>query len=223
MNGRIFPVIVKKKRIRNMYMRLKEDGVIYITCPMRTTHKDIQKFLEEKRTWLSKAAAHEEITEAKHETGADAPYAVWFGRKMSVKKESGTRNTIRVKEQEIVYTVTDNSPEMIDILFYKAAGKQIVSLILEMRKPWDSLICEPYGKQYPRITVRNMKSRWGSCTPVKGHISISCRLGHYPLGCLQYVLLHEYVHLLVPNHSKEFYDTVAHFMPDWKYYSDLLK
>ena len=61
-----------------------------------------------------------------------------------------------------------------------------------------------------------MKSRWGVCFPNKHSITLSTRLIHYPVECFEYVLLHEYAHFLVPNHSKEFYEVIEKYMPDYK-------
>ncbi len=61
-----------------------------------------------------------------------------------------------------------------------------------------------------------MKSRWGSCLPGKGIITLNKRLLEAPRGCIQYVILHELCHLIHPDHSKRFYGLLAAWMPDWK-------
>ena len=94
---------------------------------------------------------------------------------------------------------------------------------MEFRPAYDTCICRNHHLQLPVITVRDMRSRWGSCTPSKGTIRISSRLIHYPEECLQYVLLHEYAHLLQANHSRAFYKIVQTYMPDYKEREKLLK
>lgn len=57
--------------------------------------------------------------------------------------------------------------------------------------------------------LRDLTSRWGSCTPSTGHISINIRLAAYPPICLEYVVVHELTHFIVPSHSKRFHLHVA--------------
>lgn len=67
----------------------------------------------------------------------------------------------------------------------------------------------------PALLVRPMRTRWGSCTPRTGRIRLSRDLVRARPECLDYVLLHECCHLLVPNHSAAFYELQTRLMPDW--------
>ena len=68
----------------------------------------------------------------------------------------------------------------------------------------------------PTLSVRAMRTRWGSCTPRTGRIRLSPELVRASPECLDYVLLHECCHLLVGDHSKAFYDLQTRLMPDWE-------
>lgn len=72
------------------------------------------------------------------------------------------------------------------------------------------------GVKAGSLVYRNMKSRWGSCQPATGRICINIRLALYPPECLEYVVVHELCHLLVPGHGKQFHALMDKFMPDWK-------
>ncbi len=61
-----------------------------------------------------------------------------------------------------------------------------------------------------------MKSRWGSCIPAKQQITLNQNLIHYPIEFAEYVILHELVHFIQPNHSKAFYQIIEYYMPDYK-------
>lgn len=74
----------------------------------------------------------------------------------------------------------------------------------------------PYGVTYPVIKIRKMTSRWGSCQPLKGIITLNSKLAQVPRECAEYVVVHEFAHFLQPNHSKDFYGVVAGIMPDYK-------
>lgn len=90
--------------------------------------------------------------------------------------------------------------------------------INEYRKELDEII-----KVYPSIQVKKIRGKWGLCIPTKKQIKINSRLIHYPIECLNYVLVHEYAHLLVANHSKKFYDLVESIMPNYKVIQNYLK
>ena len=73
-----------------------------------------------------------------------------------------------------------------------------------------------YGVEYPDIKIRSMKTRWGSCRPLKGSITLNSRLIGASITCIEYVVTHEFAHFIHPNHSKQFYDFLTKLMPDWK-------
>ena len=74
----------------------------------------------------------------------------------------------------------------------------------------------PYNIQKPELKFRKMRSRWGSCNYAKGVITLSTNLIYCTREQIYYVIVHEFAHLLVHNHSKEFYDIVLRFSPDYK-------
>ncbi len=68
---------------------------------------------------------------------------------------------------------------------------------------------------YPELTIRQMQSRWGSCTP-QGKIILNLKLIQVSKVYIDYVIMHELCHLKEPNHSRRFYDLLNRVMPDWK-------
>ncbi|MBQ9001945.1 MAG: M48 family metallopeptidase [Eggerthellaceae bacterium] len=77
---------------------------------------------------------------------------------------------------------------------------------------WEPVLGVKAGK----LAYRKMKSRWGSCQPSTGRICINVVLALYPPECLEYVVVHELAHLLVPGHGPEFHAIMDRVMPDWK-------
>lgn len=78
------------------------------------------------------------------------------------------------------------------------------------------------GGTYTSITIRDQKSRWGSCSS-RGTLSFNYRLVFAPPAVLDYVVVHELCHLTHMNHSKDFWNMVASVMPDYKTYKNWLK
>ena len=80
---------------------------------------------------------------------------------------------------------------------------------------------EIMGVTYVRITIRNQKTRWGSCSS-KGNLNFNCLLMLMPDKVLDYVVVHELCHLKQMNHSKKFWKEVERYMPDYKNYKKWL-
>ena len=75
----------------------------------------------------------------------------------------------------------------------------------------------------PMITIKKMKGKWGYCIPSKNQLFFNIKLVHYPKEVIDYVILHEYTHLKIPNHSREFYDFIKKDMPNYKRHIKYLK
>ena len=74
---------------------------------------------------------------------------------------------------------------------------------------------EHYDYSWNRVTVKNMKSRLGSCSSLK-NLNFASKLFSYPPEVIDYVIVHELCHLKEMNHSKNFYALIAETIPDWK-------
>ena len=97
------------------------------------------------------------------------------------------------------------------------------------RPVFEALIARYYpffkaqGVAYPTLRIKTMKSRWGSCIPGKGVITLNTRLLIKPMAAVEYVVVHELAHFLVQNHQADFYAVVAQVLPDYKARRELLK
>lgn len=73
------------------------------------------------------------------------------------------------------------------------------------------------------LSIKKMKSRWGSCNSKKAYINLNSKLIHFDKKAIEYVILHELAHLLYPHHQKSFYEYICFYMSDYKQRSALLK
>jgi predicted metal-dependent hydrolase len=87
------------------------------------------------------------------------------------------------------------------------AGKQIIGRLRRL--------AQRYGFSYNKVSIRNQKTRWGSCS-AKGNISLNVKLVALPPELLDYVLLHELVHTRVHNHSRKFWKELDKYVGDAK-------
>ncbi len=74
---------------------------------------------------------------------------------------------------------------------------------------------ERYGIRYPEVTVRQMRSQWGSCS-VQGKMNLNLKLVMVPRQFIDYVIVHELCHLIEHNHGSSFYALMSRIMPDWE-------
>ena len=220
-NGSIRNVIVHHKRMKNMVLRIDESGNLCVNCPAYITEEQIQRFLNSKKTWILNAERHQNRKQSEMKCGVDGQVC-WLGKTYPAYIENGGIDSVKFDGNRFLFTIKEISDTNIQNLFYRFAGKYMAEKIADLRQNLDDKICRENGKPMPHITMKYMISRWGSCTPAKSRISMSVRLIHYPMECMEYVLIHEYAHILVPNHSSSFYTVVRKYMPNYKYYSDLL-
>lgn len=112
-----------------------------------------------------------------------------------------------------------NSPVVEPCLY---SEEQCMALFTELSEQYYPLFAEVLGHRRPRLRVRDMKTRWGSCSRKTGTITLNRRLAQRPRAAAEYVVLHEYVHFVHPNHQKGFHAMMARLMPDYKQRQKLL-
>lgn len=186
-----------KKGVKNLRLRVAKTGEISMSLPFYSTQKAAFGFLQRHERWL--AHTHERVV-------ANLPRddEIWLlGEKFSVKFEPNLNET-KVARNEIFM------PNLASLEKFK---KQYASKIYhELIAKFQPLVNRPIN----RVTIRKMKTRWGSCNSRKGYINLSLALVEKPLPQVEYVVLHELAHLLYPHHRREFYDFIASLMPDFR-------
>ena len=103
--------------------------------------------------------------------------------------------------------------------FLKQTAKDVLSDISDMI----FLRVQSILTKKPKILIRRMSSSWGVCHPDKGSITLNSELIHYPVEFIEYVICHEFIHMVEPNHSPAFYAQLRKVMPDYKRRIDLIE
>ena len=91
-------------------------------------------------------------------------------------------------------------------------GNGMEDKIIEYAMRWESIM-KVHANGF---TIRDMKTRWGSCSIHSKKIRMNLQLAVKSEECVEYVLVHELCHLLEPSHNQRFYDLMSHFLPDWR-------
>ncbi len=136
---------------------------------------------------------------------------------MRIYKEASLINDVQVDEKKVTLYLKDiKDEELAQKVFskwWRITAADIYQQIVD--ELYDSIF-KKYDVAKPVVSIKKMKTLWGSCTPTKSKITLNEYLLKADIRCIQYVVLHELTHLLYPNHSSEFYDFLTVQMPDWK-------
>ena len=221
--GKTTPVTITRKKMKNITLRVSKEGGIRISCPWYAREEEILKLIYDNEAWILDQRLRREKENEINREGVNGPIVYWLGEKKYVRYEPAKRDSLFLDGDILTFYLKDESDARIEKTFRKAAAKTLLDLCEEPRREWDEKICAANGLPLPDLSIRYMTGKWGVCYPQRAKIVLSTRLIHYPCECLEYVLLHEYTHFLVPNHSRKFYDMVRAYMPDYAARKKLLK
>lgn len=149
-----------------------------------------------------------------------APSVLLFGKSFKLKEVKGKTNHVSTNEEELIIQHKENSSAQ-DVYenYIKQYAKEVFDDITQMIL----LRFESFALQMPEIKIKSLKKSWGICHPDQNYITLNLELVHYPVEFIEYVICHELVHLLVANHSDEFYKILKKVMPDYKRRFDLIE
>ncbi len=208
-----FDVEITHKRIKNLYLRVDGNKVI-ASAPLFMADHEVYRFIESKRNWIyrtyERLSYKEKVTRLYR--GGDIFYI--FDRPYRLIRQEG-KKSILIRDDAIYLNYSGDDEDAIRYL-YKHLDKKLLS---EAQRLMDKHL--PFLKDYgyddvPELKCRSMSSKWGVCFTKKNRINISSYLIHYPLECLEYIMVHEMTHFIVPNHSKRFYEVIYKNMPTYK-------
>ena len=219
LNGRLVKYELERKNVKNINLRIKPNRMLYISANDSVSDQYITEFIVSKTDFILKALEHyDELARyaPKPKEYVDGETIVMFGHSLRLKVSEGKKNTVTSDYSYIYLTVKDRTDyELKKKTVEKWIKKEFVNKVTEICKSVYPIF-EKYNIEFPEIRVRNMVSRWGSCQPKRKIITFSMPLHEAPIGCIEYVAVHEFTHFLHPNHSKAFYQQLEVFMPDWK-------
>jgi hypothetical protein len=198
-------LVVRNPRARRYLLRLRADGAARVTIPRGGSQGEALAFVERNRGWLEQQLQRQQ-TQPRHPTAWQVGSEIWFrGEPVRIEssefgKISFGAETLRVKDASV-----DLRPA-IEKQLRRLAAHELPSRV------WEYAAQHQFTVQ--RITVRNQKSRWGSCSR-RGTISLNWRLIQTPGFVRDYIILHELAHLRHMNHSGRFWAEVERLCPDY--------
>lgn len=213
---------VVQKEIKNIHLSVyPPNGQVKVSAPNNMDLDTLRVFVISKLSWIKQQQA--KLRTQKRELARDYidRESHYFNGKRYLLRviEKNEAPQVNLDHNEILLQVRPNTEHakrqsLIDE-WYRTQLRQMLSpLIIK----WEKKIKVSVSKW----TIRKMKTKWGSCSPDSQSIRINLDLAKKPSECLEYIVLHEMVHLLEPSHNTRFITLMDKFMPKWRFYRDEL-
>lgn len=218
-----YTLLIERKKVKNVILRVEENHILKVSANPLVEKEKIIEWIESKKDWIIKVSRQKESFHSKAKPlDIDQDKALLFGKLMDLELVLAAKDELIIKDNRLIFKTKQKTTEKIQEAYSQELKKLLNRKINERREIYDRML-EDYRLPLPSITIRKMSSKWGSCIPSKAKVSINFMLIYYPIECLDYVLLHEFVHMIVPNHSRRFYQIIENKMPNYKTIQKILQ
>ncbi len=217
------PVEVVRKPIKNLHLGVYPPaGRVRVAVPERMDDEAVRLAVVSRLGWIRRQQARfaEQPRESAREMVTGESHYLWGRRyRLEVIEHNGPYRVQRKGRSRLVMCVrpwadTARRRRLLED-FYRQELKQRIPPLIEQ---WQPVI----GVQVAHWGVKKMKTRWGSCNPVARRIWLNLELAKKPPRCLEYILVHEMVHLLERHHNDRFRGLMDRFLPSWRLRRDEL-
>jgi len=208
---------VIRKNIKNIYLAVyPPNGRVRIAVPLHTSNDTIRLFAISKLNWIKRNQRKFEDQERippreykQHES------LYFFGKRylLNIIETDKSPKVVLNNNQFIDLHIKPNTPinKRHELLkkWYRAQLKEQIPPLIEK---WEKILNVKVNQWF----TKQMKTRWGSCNTVKKRIWINLELAKKPLPCLEYIVVHEMVHLLERLHNQRFLNYMDTYLPNWR-------
>lgn len=215
---------LERKRVKNVNFTIyPPDGRVRVSAPRRMPDAKVKQIIRRKLPWIKKHRARivkrVRSEPTKYVSGERVSY---FGvlyrldvieRDAAPKVELSSNGTIRLYVRP---GSSQSKREQVLIEWYRAQLKDRIPQLVQWWEP-------EMGVQVAEWGVKRMKTRWGSCNTKARRIWLNLELAKHPIERLEYIIVHEMVHLLERRHNKRFYAYMDRFLPGWRREREALK
>lgn len=216
-------VEVVRKRIKNLHMGVyPPDGRVRVAAPMHLDDDAVRAAVISRLAWIRRKRAEfaRQPRQSRREfVSGESHYFEGRRYRLDVVESTG-RTGIRLRnnswmEMRVRPATGRDTREAALYLWYRARLRERIPEILA---EWEPRI----GVRVADWRIRRMKTRWGTCNTAARRIWLNSELAKKPLPCLEYVVVHEMVHLLEPSHNERFREIMDRAMPGWPLRADEL-
>lgn len=221
-SGKNICLTILKGTYKRKYIsiRITHDGQVIVLLPIKACHQDALQAIHKKETWISehldKISTKSKPLQLSYKTGEKHLYlGNWYT--LLILKEQKTQlplqERISFNHPFMKIIPTEQTSIAVKNLLERWYRNEIKQIITHQITLFSHLI--PWLHKIKKWNIKRMRCCWGSCTQ-HGVITVNMHLIKAPRICLNYVLLHELIHLKEHNHSHQYYSILSTFMPSWK-------
>ena len=210
-------VEVVKKDIKNVHLSVYPPaGRVRISAPLRMNLDTIRVFAIAKLGWIKQQ--QKKLRTQERETPREyldrESHYFWGKRYLLKVVERDDLPGVELKHSQMRLRIRPGSSyekkQAIVEEWYRQQLKQSVPVLIAR---WEPLI----GVKVERFFAQRMKTKWGGCRPESRSIRLNTELAKKPTQCLEYIVVHEMIHLLEPTHNTRFTSLMDQFMPQWRF------
>ena len=217
-----FEADVVFKDIKNVHLSVHPpEGRVHVSAPMRMDLDTIRVFAINRLPWIKKQRQkfHQQERETPREYLDRESHYVWGTRYLlsCIETEDSPRVEINGSALNLYLRRGCGDGVRQDILaaWYRMQVREASTPIIQK---WEQAL----EVQVDKLFVRKMKTRWGSCNSQRCTIRLNTELAKKPIECLEYIVLHELIHLIEPTHNARFQLLMKQHMPNWELRRDAL-
>lgn len=217
------PVAVVRKDIKNLHLSVyPPDGHVRIAVPTYIDDEAIRMAVISKLAWIRRQqkSFQEQPRQTPREciTGESHYY---FGQRYLLNVEITNKKPslqLRGKKQIDLFINEGMDRDKREAIFIAWHRRELKKIIPDLIVKWEKKI----GVKVQGWGVKRMRTKWGSCNIAAGRIWLNLELAKKPVQCLEYIIVHEMLHLIERHHNDHFIELMDQFMPTWRTYRDLL-
>jgi predicted metal-dependent hydrolase len=208
---------VSRKAIKHVHLSvLPPAGKVRVAAPQSMPLETIRLFVVSKLGWIR--AQQRKLQAQERETPREflnkESHYLWGKRYLLDIHHADAAPSVSLSPRKLHLQVRPGAEqarceEVLDA-WYRQQVRDAMPTLLDK---WQPLL----GVQANRVFVQRMKTKWGSCTPGSGHIRLNTDLAKKPPECLEYIVVHELMHLLEPTHSERFVALMSLYVPHWQH------
>lgn len=212
-----YSVLYKKNR-KTVQLKISNINHLLITAPYRFSNENLEKIILKKSKWIIKHMLNlaEVIANPINKSINNNATVLYLGQPHTLSFLSTIKKqpSVHLESNQIILELPSHSKNL-DIIVQPLLKKWYVNKALEILSLKTNLWSSRINVTPKRITIKEQKTRWGSCSS-KGNINYNWRIVMAPPEVVDYLVIHELCHLYIPNHSELFWQEVAKFSPSFK-------
>lgn len=212
LGGKKFPYLLTYKPIKNMYLRVKENGLLSLTLPFGVSVAGAEAFIRREEAAVLRLIGQKNARQPFEAKNGDVLPV--FGVPYTVRVEAGRRPGVLLSGNILLLTVKnpENKEERLRVLRNWTRRECETALTALCRRVYPEFAPEP--PEFPTLIFRDMTSKWGICRPLRNTVTLNRNLFFLPMPLSEYVVYHEFAHYRHPDHSPAFWQWLEHFLPD---------